>query len=99
MPPVSLVVCLYRERDLLCRLLDKASSCYDELVVVHDGPEVISADSLLPIPTLDFAEFQQIDFAGVYRENLHAVSGSTAEAVLSRGGRFYEGPRSFQQEP
>ena len=39
MPPLSLVVCLCRERDLLVRLLNQAAGCYDELVVVHDGPD------------------------------------------------------------
>jgi hypothetical protein len=40
MPAISLVVCLYRQRDLLERLLQKAGGCYDELVVSHDGPDV-----------------------------------------------------------
>ena len=39
MPPISLVVCLYREGDLLARLLAHAEGCYDDLVVVHDGPD------------------------------------------------------------
>jgi hypothetical protein len=39
MPKISLVVCLYKERDLLERLLRNAEGCYDDLVVVHDGPE------------------------------------------------------------
>lgn len=39
MPKISLVVCLYKERDLLERLLQHAEGCYDDLVVVHDGPE------------------------------------------------------------
>ncbi len=39
MPALSLVVCVYRQRDLLERLLHKADGCYDDLVVVHDGPD------------------------------------------------------------
>lgn len=39
MPAISLVVCVYKQRDLLERLLKNAKGCYDELVVVHDGPE------------------------------------------------------------
>ena len=39
MPAISLVVCVYKERELLQRLLSGASGCYDDLVVVHDGPD------------------------------------------------------------
>jgi len=39
MPSVSLVVCLYREKELLERLLQRAAGSYDDLVVVHDGPD------------------------------------------------------------
>lgn len=39
MPKLSLVVCLYHERDMLQRQLDCAEGCYDDLVVVHDGPD------------------------------------------------------------
>jgi hypothetical protein len=39
MPALSLVVCLYRERDLFERLLREMAGGYDDLVVVHDGPE------------------------------------------------------------
>jgi glycosyltransferase involved in cell wall biosynthesis len=41
MPKISLVVCLYKERDLLERLLQRSEGCYDDLVVVHDGPEEV----------------------------------------------------------
>ena len=40
MPPVSLVVCVHGERELLQRLLQVAVGCHDDLVVVHDGPDV-----------------------------------------------------------
>lgn len=65
MPEISLVVCLHREGDLLRRLLGHAEGCYDDLVVVHDGP----------------------DETGV------------RQLVESRGGRFFERPRTYQQEP
>lgn len=65
MPPISIVVCLYRERDLLERLLQKTEGCYDDLVVVHDGPDETGIGSV----------------------------------VRSAGGRFFERPRAFGQEP
>jgi hypothetical protein len=40
MPAISLVVCVYQQRDLLERLLRVAAGSYDELVVTHDGPDV-----------------------------------------------------------
>jgi hypothetical protein len=39
MPAISLVVCLHGEREMFARLLRESSGCYDDLVVVHDGPE------------------------------------------------------------
>ena len=39
MPAISLVICLFREGDLLERLLHHTQGCYDDLVVVHDGPD------------------------------------------------------------
>lgn len=47
MPAVSMVVCLFRERDFLSRLLARAEGCYDDLVVVHDGPDLDDARSLV----------------------------------------------------
>lgn len=44
MPKISLVVCLFQERDLLERLLQHAEGCYDDLVVVHDGVEEAVAE-------------------------------------------------------
>jgi hypothetical protein len=44
MPAISLVVCLYRERLFLERLLAGTEGCYSDLVVIHDGPEQISAE-------------------------------------------------------
>lgn len=51
MPRISLIVCLRGERDLLARLLEHAEGCYDDLVVVHDGPE----DCFTSAPTGDAA--------------------------------------------
>lgn len=39
MPKISLVVCLRGGKALLQRLLENCVDCYDELIVVHDGPE------------------------------------------------------------
>jgi len=43
MPAISLVVCLCNQRDLLERLLRESSGHYDDLVVVHDGPDETGA--------------------------------------------------------
>jgi hypothetical protein len=66
MPELSLVVCIHRQRELLQRLLHHAEGCFDELVVVHDGPDDSGVRSLV--------------------EDRY-------------GGRFFERPRRFQQEP
>lgn len=47
MPCVSLVVCLHKERDHLERLLQHAEGCYDDLVVVHDGPDETQVGELV----------------------------------------------------
>jgi Glycosyl transferase family 2 len=63
MPAVSLVICLYRERDLLARLLSQADNCYDDLVVVHDGKDTSNVRSLVESASGCFfeqpREFQQ----------------------------------------
>ena len=41
MPAVSLVVCVYKERELLQRLVQRSAGCYDDLVVAHDGPDAL----------------------------------------------------------
>jgi hypothetical protein len=68
MPAISLVVSVHKEADLLERLLLRTADCYDDLVVVHDGPE------------------------GAEQQT------SIKERVTKYGGRFFIGPRSFQQE-
>ncbi|MFA6577427.1 MAG: hypothetical protein WCS84_18545, partial [Nocardioides sp.] len=40
-------VCLHKERDLLERLLARSAGCYDDLVVVHDGPDESDVRSLV----------------------------------------------------
>ncbi len=40
MPAVTLVVCVHLQRDLLERLLRESQDCYDELIVLHDIPDV-----------------------------------------------------------
>ncbi len=65
MPAISLVICLHRERDLLAHLFRHAASCFDDLVVVHDGPDTTGVKAI----------------------------------VEAAGGRFFERPRAFQQEP
>ena len=65
MPAITLVICVYQEGDLLGRLLGHAAGCYDELVVVHDGPDTTRVRPM----------------------------------VEAAGGRFFERPRAFQQEP
>lgn len=106
MRPISLVVCLYRERDLLARLLRETAGLYDDLVVVHDGPEEPESEQS---PSVAASRMNAIDFSQIeasapphpaYRQpNLPPRAGSIHELVLNHGGRFFEGPRCFQQEP
>jgi len=39
MPQITLLVCTYGDREPLGRLLEQSRDCYDELIVVHDGPD------------------------------------------------------------
>ena len=115
MPKISLVVCLYKERDLLERLLQHAEGCYDELVVVHDGPEEISpaiapsqslADVFVPSHrqsemAIDYAVPEQARLAQEFWQEIKELGppGSIQNLVRSVGGRFFAGPRYWQQEP
>lgn len=47
MPAISLVVCLYHEGDLLKRLLERSQGCFDDLVVVHDGPDTTNVRAIV----------------------------------------------------
>lgn len=136
MRKISLVVCLYKERDLLARLLKHADGCYDDLVVVHDGPEENAEkrdpetlkskfgnqnpdifyendwkspeDLSLKEPNAPPIELAR-DYADLppdapiptgYRLVVGLpVTGSIHELVTKHAGRFYEGPRCYQQEP
>ena len=99
MPAVSLVVCVYRERALLERLLREAAGLWDDLVVVHDGPEEGSAAPAQP-PALDYASEPMERFSSTYPEpSGPATTGSIHALVRSHGGRFFEGGRCRQQEP
>jgi len=47
MPKITLIVCVYGDRDPLARLLTESSGCYDELLVVHDGPDFQDVEKLV----------------------------------------------------
>ena len=63
MPAITLVVCLYNEGDLLKRLLERAQGCYDDLAVVHDGPDTTNVRAVVEAVGGQFfegpREFQQ----------------------------------------
>ncbi len=102
MPAISLVVCLHRERALLERLLEVAKGCFDDLVVVHDGPEVAAGPALLEPPlAIDFALLAvTAPPPQPYRAPSAAPVPESTQALVERaGGRYFEGPRSLQQEP
>ena len=107
MPKVSLVVCLYRERDFLARLLAEAKGLFDDLVVVHDGPETGTAELSTPasqtLAAVDYSTHGPgADLPPGYREPHESPPvGSVAALVHQHHGsaRFFEGPRCLQQEP
>ncbi len=47
MPNITLLVCTYGDREPLKRLLERSRDCYDELIVVHDGPDFEGVRSLV----------------------------------------------------
>jgi hypothetical protein len=47
MPSLSLVVCVNDQRDFLERLLKNSEGCFDDLVVVSDGPDASNMRSLV----------------------------------------------------
>jgi hypothetical protein len=104
MPPISLVVCLHGERDLLERLLERAGGCYDDLVVVHDGPCAGPADSPSAPPAGLASDFSlpaaSAAAASFWIEKTGTPAPSSLHELTARyGGRFFEGPRCRQQEP
>jgi hypothetical protein len=108
MPAISLVVCLHRERDFLERLLRETSGLFDDLVVIHDGPEsavndqVHTPDEITETPpAIDYSmlAFDSPLPSGYHTPPVPARRGSIHELTTSYGGRYFEGPRCFQQEP
>src|ERR1700687_1133596 len=107
MPAISLVVCVSKERELLERLLDKSFGFYDDLVVVHDGPGVNNSTASPPVDApakemaLDYGALAPDAPPPAYYKTLPlpAHSGSIYELVTQHAGRYFEGPRCFQQEP
>ncbi len=109
MPAISLVVCIHNERDLLERLLRETAGLYDDLVVVHDGPEggKGSQDGNPSIgieqnpPAIDYSELASgSPLPACYTTPFGPPKlNSIHELVTGRGGKFFEGPRCFQQEP
>jgi hypothetical protein len=110
MPAISLVVCLRGESDLLARLLEKAAGCYDDLVVVHDGPEVevtSASDEAArwnvppAILAKDFSISPESEpMPEGYCEPSRSEQLAPVRTVVhAAGGRFFEGPRVYQQEP
>jgi hypothetical protein len=47
MPKITMIVCTHGDRVPLSRLLEKSRDCYDELIVVHDGPDFQDVRSLV----------------------------------------------------
>src|SRR5436190_7772726 len=103
MPAISLVVCLYKERDLLERLLQNAGACYDDLVVIHDGAENDSTPIQFARKPLmiDYSKLEVLaPLPAGYQEPVSpAKAGGVHELVSRHVGRYFEGPRAFQQEP
>ena len=102
MPGISLVVCVYKERNLVERLLRETAGCYDDLVVVHDGPEDESPEERTQKPeAIDyFALVADGRLPAGYRVPDGRPRPESIRALVhEHSGRYFEGPRSFQQEP
>ena len=106
MPEISLVVCVHAERELLARLLKHAAGCYSKLIVVHDGCEVNDFGGGVFPKTL--AKKMALDYSTLpadgaipqfYSTPASPVTGSVHELVVEHGGRYFEGPSCYQQEP
>lgn len=108
MPAISLVVSLYKERDQLERLLHETAGLYDDLVVIHDGPEQ-NSDSSISVPAEIKDKPSPIDYSklnsqselpqGYSNSSDSPKPGSIHELVTRSGGKYFEGARCFQQEP
>jgi hypothetical protein len=108
MPAVSLVICVHNERSSLERLLRESAGCYDDLVVVHDGTESNAeskvgtpADINEKPPAIDYFRFAPSSTLpeGYSNPSGPPELGSVCELTEQHGGRYFEGPRFFQQEP
>jgi len=97
MPSISLVVCLNKERDLLERLLEQTAGCYDDLVVVHDGPEFESERKNIRGTSLatDFSEIKHDDSRLIQYQHslLPPIIESIHELTVRNRGRYFEHPR------
>ncbi len=60
MPAITLVVCVHLQRDLLERLLRESQGCYDELIVLHDIPDVQDVHAVVQAAGGRFFERQPI---------------------------------------
>jgi hypothetical protein len=105
MPAVSLVICVRKQRDLLVRLFSKTAGHFDDLVVVHDGPEDGAlhgndAVTTKQSPAIDYSKLSKNELVPGYTIPLcPPTPNSIHELVLNHGGKYFVGPRSFQQEP
>lgn len=103
MPAIALVICLFRERALLERLLQHSEGCYDDLIVVHDGPDDESNPTppQTSPPAVDYATCTEGDPAlkGYALRAESPGDGCIAALVAKHGGRYFEAPRCYQQEP
>ncbi len=103
MPRITLVVCLHRERDMLERLLRESAGLFDDLVVVHDGPEaepIPPAKEPTPPAAIEYSDLSDTSpLPKGYRVPLTPKEGSIHELVHRNRGRFFEGPSCYQQEP
>ena len=127
MPKISLVVVLRSERANLARLLKHSNHCFDELIVVHDGPESFPSNIVASKKHFDFSkessgpetfsllrpdappnifskDFSRIKISSFSRLGYRWITcqrfhSSLYNLVKKYRGKFFEGPRCFQQEP
>ena len=103
MPEISLIVCVRNEDRLLTRLLEHTGGCFDDLVVVNDGANYdngIEPPVGAPLKEMAFDYGllpTQASFPPFYKELSPHDCGRTK--VSQQGGRYFEGPRCYQQEP
>ena len=103
MPEISLVVCVRDEDHLLARLLEHAAGCYDDLVIVNDGANHdngIEPPVGAPLKEMAF-DYEALPTQALVPRFYKKSSPHNSESVkvLQHGGRYFEGPRCYQQEP